>query len=91
MQVTNVENESKSFNPKPKKRKFAKELSTDKSVARARKSNALDDIDPKEDNAIDRPRKKNARKKLRHKQKKLQQKSDGFFCGAPSKRTKRLV
>lgn len=62
-----------------------KETSADKITASASTSNALDDTDAKEDIAIDRPKKKNGRKKSKNKQRKLQQRSDGFFCGAPSK------
>lgn len=82
--MTKVENGTKNFDQKSaNKRKIAKELNVDKNTASALTSNALDAGDTKEDNAIDRPRKKNGRKKIK-KQKKLRPKSDGFFCGAPS-------
>lgn len=74
--ITKVENGTKNLEHKTNKRKFAKQLNSDK--------NALDDGDTKEDNAIDRPKKRNGRKKIKNRQKKLQQRSDGFFCGAPS-------
>lgn len=82
--MTKIENSTKNFDHKPNKRKLAKELNADKSTASASIGNALDDGDTKDDLVIDRPKKKGGRKRLKNKQKKSQQKSDGFFCGAPS-------
>lgn len=83
--MSKIENETENFDHKTKKGKFGKKSSADKNTADASTLNDLDDGDTKEDNATDRPKKKNGRKKIRNRQKKLQKTSDDFFCGAPSK------
>lgn len=89
-QVAKAENGARNFDQKPNKRKFAKELNADKSTVTAALTNDLDDRDTKGGDEVDRPRKKDGRRKLRKKQKKSQQRTDGFFCGAPSEYWKRL-
>lgn len=85
LQLTKIENETRSFDQKTNKRKLLKESNADKNDASANMFNALDDGDTREDTAFDRPKKKSGRKKLKNRLRKLQQRSDGFFCGAPSK------
>lgn len=83
--MTTAENGTKNIDHKTNKRKLAKEFNADKNMATASITNALDDGDiTKDDLMINRPKKKGGRKKIRNKQKKLQQRIDGFFCGAPS-------
>lgn len=85
MQVAKVENGTRNIEQKNNKRKIAKEFNADKSTVGSSITNALDDGDTKHGgDASDRPRKKGGRRKLKKNQKKSQQRSDGFFCGAPS-------
>lgn len=61
------------------------ELFADKHTASSSTSNGLADENMKDDKAIDRPKKKRGRKRFKNRQKKLQQTSDDYFCGTPSK------